>query len=81
MRDPFDYFGVVIGLALGIAFAVFFYRVGEADYDRGYLTALASIGITSIASFGFDSGAWGVVLGQILLFGGLWIFNLRRSPR
>lgn len=81
MHDAFDYFGWVVGLALAIFCAVFFYRVGELEYEKGYLTALASLTISLIACFWFNAGSSGVMVGQGLLFGILWIYNLRRKVR
>ena len=81
MYNPFDYFGVLLGVALGIVFAVLFYRIGEIEYEKGYLTALASIAVTLIACFWIRMSAAGVVAGQVLLFGVLWIYNVRRRAR
>jgi hypothetical protein len=51
LYSPYDYFPVLLGLALGIVFAVFFYRVGEIEYEKGSLFCLASLAITLIVSF------------------------------
>lgn len=41
--DPTDYFGIIISLALGVLFAVFFYRVGDFEYEKGLLFGSASL--------------------------------------
>jgi Ca2+/Na+ antiporter len=79
LYSPYDYFPVLLGLALGIVFAVFFYRVGEIEYEKGNVFCLASLAITLIVSFWLHHGAMGVVMAQLLLFAGMWIFNVRRS--
>jgi hypothetical protein len=79
LYSPYDYFPVLLGLALGIVFAVFFYRVGEIEYEKGSLFCLASLAITLIVSFWFHRSAVGVVAAQLLLFAGMWVFNIRRS--
>ncbi|HEY3929819.1 MAG TPA: hypothetical protein VGL89_15715 [Candidatus Koribacter sp.] len=81
MRDPFDYFGGVLGIALGIVFAVIFYRIGEIDYEKGYITALASIAVSLAFCFAMKMGALGVIIGQVLLYGVLWIYNAQRDAR
>lgn len=81
MRDPFDYFGEVLGIALGIVFAVVFYRVGEMDYGKGYITGLASIAVSLAFCFWMNMGALGVILGQLLLYGALWMYNAEKRAR
>lgn len=81
MRSPYDYLGTLVGLALGIVFAVVFYRIGEQDYGKGYMTALASLALTTIMAMGLKSGAIGEVAGQILLFGVLWGYNFWKNEK
>lgn len=76
--DPTDYFGIIISLVLGILFAVFFYRVGDIEYEKGLLFGSASLAVSLAATLWLHQGIAGVVGGQLLLFGGMWIFNLKR---
>lgn len=76
--DPTDYFGVIISLVIGVLFAVFFYRVGDIEYEKGFLFGVASLALSAAATLWLDQGIAGVVTAQLLLFGGMWIFNLQR---
>lgn len=78
MTDPYDYFGVVIPLLFAVLFAVLFYRIGEIEYDRGALMALASIAVSVTACVWLNQGLPGLFVGHLLLFGGMWVVNLKR---
>jgi hypothetical protein len=77
--NPYEYFPVLVGLALGIVFAVFFYRVGEIEYEKGTLFCLVSIAISVVVSFLLHWGALGGVTSQLLLFLAMWVFNVQRN--
>jgi hypothetical protein len=77
--NPYEYFPVLVGLALGIVFAVFFYRVGEIEYEKGTLICLVSIAISVVVSFLLHWGALGGVTSQLLLFLAMWVFNVQRN--
>lgn len=79
MYNPYEYFPVLVGLALGIVFAVFFYRVGEIEYEKGTLFCLVSIAISVVVSFLLHWGALGGVTSQLLLFLAMWVFNVQRN--
>jgi hypothetical protein len=77
--NPYEYFPVLVGLALGLVFAVFFYRVGEIEYEKGTLFCLVSIAISVVVSFLLHWGALGGVTSQLLLFLAMWVFNVQRN--
>lgn len=79
MYNPYEYFPVLVGLALGLVFAVFFYRVGEIEYEKGTLFCLVSIAISVVVSFLLHWGALGGVTSQLLLFLAMWVFNVQRN--
>ncbi|ABF42512.1 hypothetical protein Acid345_3511 [Candidatus Koribacter versatilis Ellin345] len=77
--DPYDYFDIVLGLVFAILFAVLFWRIGDIEYEKGYLTGLASLAVSVIVLFPLHKGYLEIVIGHILLFGAFWVFNLRKS--
>lgn len=82
MLNPYDYFDIVLGLVFTILFAVLFYRLGEIEYEKGYLTALASVAVSTIVLFVLRRGYIGILSGHVLLFGVFWVINIvRNKPR
>ena len=68
-------------LLLIICCAVFYYRVGEAEYGSGGLLALASAALWVIGILVLKFGWLGNLLVQVGLFLALSIWNMRRPPR
>lgn len=68
-------------ILLIICCAVFYYRVGDAEYSSGSLLALASVALWGIGIFAFRFGWLGNLLLQVGLFLALSIWNMRRPPR
>lgn len=68
-------------LLLIICCAVFYYRVGEAEYGSGGLLALASAALWGIGILLFKFGWVGNLLIQVGLFLALSFWNMRRPPR
>jgi uncharacterized membrane protein YfcA len=60
-------------------FAVFFYKVGDMEFRRGYLACLASIAVSAVALMFFKFGSRGLVLMQVLLFCFIWAVNIFRG--
>jgi hypothetical protein len=67
-------------LLLIICCAVFYYRVGEAEYSSGGLLALASVALWGIGILVFKFGWLGNLLIQVGLFLALSFWNMRRKP-
>ena len=63
-----------MGIAILIGLAFIFYRVGESDYGKGWLLALASILASFVGSTFF--GFLGTIVANVLLFIGLLVYNL-----
>jgi hypothetical protein len=68
-------------LLLVICCAVFYYRVGEAEYGSGELLGLASVILWVIGIFLFKFGWLGNLLLQVGLFFALSLWNMGRKPR
>ena len=67
-----------------IAGAIFFYKVGDSDFDgRGWLFALISIAVSLSCRAFLPWGMFGIVLAQIGLFAILTLYNmfLAKPPR
>jgi len=77
--DPYDYFDLVLGAVFAILFAVLFWRIGDIEYEKGYLTGLSSAAVSAVILFALHKGYLEVVLAHVLLFGALWVFNLQRN--
>lgn len=60
-----------------LASAVFYYRLGEAEYGGGLLLALVSVGLWLVGLFLLHAGVLINLLLQLGLFVGLCIWNLR----
>lgn len=58
--------------------AVFYYRVGEFEYNSGFLLALISIALWLLGAGLFGLGTISSLLVQAALFVALWIFNIAR---
>lgn len=69
-----------IGLFVGIACAVLFFRA--ADYERmsPWAWSIASLGLTAILAFR-GAGIVVVLSVQAVLFGVMWWYNVRRKNR
>jgi len=57
----------------------FYYRLGESEYDAGWLVALASIALWALGSFGLRFGLLGQLLLQVALYFALAFWNMWRS--
>lgn len=60
---------------------VFFYRVGEQEYDGSPIPALISLGLWLLGSFALGFGMIVNLVLQVALFLGLTAWNIRRGPR
>ena len=67
-------------LLLVICCAVFYYRVGEAEYGYGELLALLSVVLWVSGIFLFKFGLMGNLLLQVALFFALSVWNMNRRP-
>lgn len=68
-------------LLLVICCAVFYYRVGEAEYSSGWPLALVSVVLWSVGIFAFKFGWLGNLVLQVGLFFALSFWNMTRPPR
>ncbi len=68
-------------IAIAICFAVFYYRVGEEEYDSGGVLALVSVAVWVIGMFAFGLGWLGNCLLQAGLFFALTGWNMWRRSR
>lgn len=66
-------------LLIIICCAVFYYRVGEAEYGFGELLALISVVLWVIGVFLFKFGWLGNLLLQVALFFALSLWNMKRN--
>lgn len=71
------YFSLLIILCC----AIFYHRLGEAEYGGGWLLALISVGLSVASLFLLHWGWWGTLLPQAGLFVVLWLWNMRSSRR
>lgn len=60
---------------------IFFYRLGDIEYDRGFAVAGLSWAIGLITFLGLNWSWPGYLLGQGVLLAGLTWYNLRRQKR
>jgi len=67
-------------LLLIICCAVFYYRLGEAEYGSGWLLALVSVALWAVGIFLFKFGWVGNLLLQVGLFFALTVWNMMRPP-
>ena len=67
-------------LLIIICCAVFYYRVGEAEYGSGHLLALISVALWVTGAFLFKFRWPGNLLLQVGLFFALSLWNMRRKP-
>lgn len=64
-----------------IACAVFYYRVGEHDYDSGWLLGAVSVTLWAVGAYLLGWSWPGNLLLQALLFVALTIWNMAKDPR
>jgi len=64
-------------LLMVLCFAVFYYRVGETEYNGGWLLALISVALSVVGLLILHWGWLGLVLLQAALFFALSIWNMR----
>jgi hypothetical protein len=67
------------GLLPIICCAVFYYRLGEEEYDAGWLLALVSVMLWLAGSFALGLGIFGNLLLQVLPFVALTFYNMSRK--
>jgi hypothetical protein len=65
-------------LLLIVCCAVFYYRLGESEYDSGGLLALISVALWAIGILLFRFGWLGNLLLQAGLFAALTVWNMSR---
>lgn len=63
-------------ILLIVCCAVFYYRVGESDYDGGGLLALVSVALWLVGDFALGFGTVGNLLLQVGLFFALTFWNM-----
>jgi hypothetical protein len=68
-------------ILLIICCGVFYYRVGESEYGRGALLALASVALWVLGSYALRFGWLGNLLVQVGLFFALTFWNTQRAKR
>jgi hypothetical protein len=68
-------------IALIICCAVFYYQVGESEYNGGELLALASVALWGLGILAFGFGTTGNLLLQAGLFFALTFWNMHRAKR
>jgi len=71
------YFSLLIILCC----AIFYYRLGEAEYGGGWLLALVSVVLSVVSLLVLHWGWRGTLLLQAGLFVALWVWNMRSSKR
>ena len=74
----------MFSLVILICCAIIFYRIGESDYGRGGLVCILSIviGLVSpylIPHYLIPLPLWSIIIGQVLLFVALLVYNLMRK--
>jgi ABC-type uncharacterized transport system permease subunit len=67
-------------LLIGVACAVLFYRAAEYERMSPWAWVLASLGLSFAISFLHGSIVL-ALLAQVGLFGVMWWYNARRTPR
>jgi hypothetical protein len=70
------YLDVVILLAS----ATFYYRLGDSEYGRGWMTGGLSLGLGVGAAYGFGGGTWVFLAAQVLFYVALTVMNFFRKP-
>ncbi len=70
-----------VSLLFPICCAVFYYRLGEEEYDAGWLLALVSIALWLVGGMVLHLGTIGNLLLQALLFVALTFWNMYRNRR
>jgi hypothetical protein len=70
-----------ITLIWAYVFAVFFYKVGDMEYRKGYVSCLASIAFSMVSIFVFKFGWKGLFLLQVFLFCVLWGYNIYKDEK
>jgi hypothetical protein len=68
-------------LLIVLCFAIFYYRVGEAEYSSGGLLALISVALSVLGLLLLHWGWLGILLLQAALFFALSLWNMRSKPR
>lgn len=68
-------------LLIVLCFAIFYYRVGEAEYSSGGLLALISVALSVLGLLLLHWGWLGILLLQAALFLALSLWNMRSKPR
>lgn len=68
--------GLGYEIVLAVAFAVFYYRIGDQEYRSGILLGGLSIALWLVASFLLGFGWLGCLLVQVGLYVALTIWNL-----
>ena len=71
------YFSLLIVLCC----AIFYHRVGEAEYSGGWLLALISVALSVVGLLILNWGWLGLLLLQAVLFFALSIWNMRSNKR
>ena len=68
-------------ILLIVCCAVIYYRIGESEYGRGALLALASVALWVLGSYVLRFGWLGNLLVQVGLYFALTFWNIQRAKR
>lgn len=68
-------------LLIALCFAIFYHRLGEAEYGGGWLLTLVSVVLSVVGLLVLHFGVPGNLLLQGGLFVALWIWNMRTPKR
>ncbi|MFI5109717.1 MAG: hypothetical protein ACHP78_12825 [Terriglobales bacterium] len=61
-----------------IAAAIFYYRLGQHEYGRGFATAGLSLAVSLVTQVLLGWGWLGFVVGQVCVLAALTWYNIRR---
>jgi hypothetical protein len=71
----------MLGILLLVLAGIMYFRIGDHEYGAGFVTAGLSV-ITSIVTWlVFGWGPVGFLVGQVALFAGLTVYNVKRHER
>jgi len=68
-------------LLIVLCCAIFYYRLGEAEYGGGWLPAVVSVGLSALGLLVLGWGWRGNLLLQAGLFVAFWIWNVLYHKR
>jgi len=62
-----------------VAGGIFYYRLGQHEYGRGFGTAVASIAMSLLTQVLLGWGLLGFLGGQVVVLAALTFYNMRRG--